>query len=118
MTGALTAAGGASVGAERFDSLESLISEVNNKVLSVKGQMDDEITILGTRIDSTNSIMETNIQARIHALLADIDKDLNEVRSGTSGTGSEIIRTRQHLETLIDEVRRIAVETRNLIGRG
>ena len=114
ITGALAAGGGAGVGAEKMDNLERLIGEVNNKILNVKGYVDDEINMVNTNITNADSALKNDFSIKINSILADIDKKINLVGSD-SDSSSEIARTRQHLEELINDVRRMSIENRNLV---
>ena len=111
---AFKAAGGGSVGAERMDSFEELVREVNDKVLNLKGKLEDEIEVVNTKMTTDQGVAQVNIEARFNSVVADLTKEINLANSSSSSTGSEINRVRQHLETLIEDARRIAIEARML----
>jgi len=114
--GALSAGVPGAVGAEKVDTLEQLVQDVHDKILDVKGKHDDDIEIVNQKREAGEALAQRNLEIRLAALEAVLTREINLAKSESTDSNSEIMRTRQHLETLIEEAKRIAVEAKNLGG--
>ena len=106
--------GGQAVGADRMDELSRTVSAIDDRLLTVRDELDTKIE--SVRIETANNI-QSDIAAQIDAAMTRVQQDINEHRNTLSHVNGQITRFEHQMDYRIREVDRIAKDAQNLAQR-
>jgi len=90
------------VGGEKLDRLTELVSKVDDKILSVKVDLEDKINI----ISSNSNVLQIDgtINRVVQEQMANIEGQMADNRTDASANRSEIARVEMRMKAMLDDV--------------
>ncbi len=106
--------GTGAVGADDTNVLASAITEVQDKLITVKDDLETRMVETENRITTT---MGSEVESRVTAAMNRIQQDVNEQRTTLSLTQSKISRVEHNTDFRIAEAERLAKDAQNFATR-
>ena len=94
------------VGSEKLDRLAECVKGLEDRLLYVKNDLGDKISIINAKEDTDDYRMEVRVKALINSQLADIEQQLVTIRSSTTDYNGSIVRVDSKLTAMIQELER------------
>ncbi|MGD9158774.1 MAG: hypothetical protein PVG39_10240 [Desulfobacteraceae bacterium] len=102
------------IGADSIDRVSDNVREVQDKLITVKDELDIKIESVKDEVLRTN---RSEITAQVNDALNRVQQDINEHRNDISQISSKIYRFEQQTDYRIREVDRLAKDAQNLAQR-
>ena len=105
-----------SVGADKIDEVASLVSEVQDKVFTLRDELESEIDALkGSSVNS--GTLRAEVESIVGAVMGRIEQDVNNQGNTINNLTSKVIRTEQRLDVKIDAANGRALDAQNFATR-
>ena len=105
------------VGGEKFDQLAKTVSDVNEKLINVKIELEGKINMLGTANNETIDI-DRQVVSVVDTRLIAIQEDLNDIRTAVGSVSSTQRQKGVYYDSKFDELDRRLNNTMNITGIG
>ena len=105
---------GQAVGADGIDRISAAVSDVQDKLIAVKDELETKIETV--RVD-VSARAQSEISSQVEAVMSRVQQDINEHRNTISNVTSKITRLEYQTDNKIREVDRVAKDAQNLAQR-
>jgi len=108
--------GNNAVGSDRLDEIAKTIQQVNDKIISVKNEVDDKIEMLNTSNNKETSSIDRIVANAVNTSILPIKQEINVLRNDIGRVDSTQRQGRTTLEAQLQEIDRRLNLSRNITG--
>jgi hypothetical protein len=105
-----------SVGADKIDEVATSVRDVQDKVFTLRGEMESELeTLRGASVNS--GTLRAEVENVVNVAMGRIEQDVNDQANIISNLTSKVTRTEQRLDVKIDTANARALDAQNFATR-
>ncbi len=110
--------GANAVGADKLDSLEETLNNINNNVFNVKRELEDKISIIDTKAEESvkETDLDTAITNKVSSITANMQTEINNVRTEVSSARTESRSLNHRIDGNLQEIQRRVDMSMNILN--
>jgi len=105
-----------SVGADSLDSISNAVVDVQDKLITVKGELEERMVNLESKALTANNV-KPEIQSAVSEAMNQVTHDINTNRNNISEITSRVTRFEGRMQYEVGEARRYAQDAQNFATR-
>ena len=105
-----------SVGADKIDEVAVSVREVQDKIFTVRDELESEIDVLKRTVVHSGTL-KAEIENVVAGAMGRIEQDVNDQKNTISNLTSKVVRTEQRLDGRIDQANGRALDAQNFATR-